>query len=182
MTAREPGAKDVLTYGGTLRPALDRLLREQRGAEHERGIGRVRAGGDRGDQHVAVRQVHEGVRQLLLENLLDPRGRRAVVDHLGLGPGVRVFRRRRGCGDRCWFLVAAAHERCVRRGLDDADPGGITPFDGVGILAVSPFGGRLDQQLREPLFRSWRSMRSCGRLGPETLGRTVARSSSMSVL
>ena len=38
-------------------PLRDRLLREQAGADHHRGIGGVGAAGDRGDHHRAVAQV-----------------------------------------------------------------------------------------------------------------------------
>ena len=54
VTMREPGASEVLMCGLTVRPALDRLLREQAGGEQHARVGGVGAGGDGGDQHVAV--------------------------------------------------------------------------------------------------------------------------------
>ena len=41
----------------TREPAFDRLLCQQAGGQHDAGIGGVGAGGDRGDQDVAVAQI-----------------------------------------------------------------------------------------------------------------------------
>ena len=56
-TTREPGARLVFTQGLVSRPALDRLLGQQPGRDHQRRVGRVRAAGDRGDGHRAVAQL-----------------------------------------------------------------------------------------------------------------------------
>ena len=50
MTARDPGASDVLTVGATRRPAGDGVACQQAGPDHDRRIGRVRARGDRRDR------------------------------------------------------------------------------------------------------------------------------------
>ena len=54
MTTSEPGPSEVFTHGLTFRPELDRVAREQAGAEHHGGVGGVGARGDRGDHDRAV--------------------------------------------------------------------------------------------------------------------------------
>ena len=80
-----------------LHPGLDaetllhRLLRQESRGQHHRGVRGVGAGGDRGDHHVAVRQIDRrapgGARFAS-----DPIGRRPVVHHLGLGERAGVLR------------------------------------------------------------------------------------------
>ena len=67
MTTLDPGASDVLTQGLRFRPSLDGVLGQQRGADHDRGVGGVRARGDRGDHHRAV--IHRGVGTVLERDL-----------------------------------------------------------------------------------------------------------------
>ena len=57
MTTVEPGASEVFTQGFDVEAALDRLLREQAGADHHRRVRGVRAARDRGDHDPAVVEV-----------------------------------------------------------------------------------------------------------------------------
>ena len=85
MTTFEPGASDVFTHGLDLQPALDRVAREQAGADHHRRVRRVRARRDRGDHDVAVVELGLGA---VGERQRDDRRRR------GRRPARRRCRRR----------------------------------------------------------------------------------------
>ena len=52
------GGEGGLHPGLDLEPLLHRFLRHQPGGEHHRGVGGVGAGGDGGDHHLAVLQLH----------------------------------------------------------------------------------------------------------------------------
>ena len=72
---------------------LHGFLREQARGEHHRRIRRVRAGGDRGDEDVAVMQLGDRHREFVRERgRRDAVRRRTVVDHLRLGQLARVAR------------------------------------------------------------------------------------------
>ena len=56
-TTCEPGTSEVFTQGLAARPLAAALRAKQAGADHHVRIGRVGAGGDRRDHHVAVAEI-----------------------------------------------------------------------------------------------------------------------------
>ncbi len=139
MTTREPGASEVLTRGETRQPALDGLLRQQPGRQHDARVGGVGARGDRGDEHVAVPRPRRG---------RDPSeacravGRRAVVRHLRFGPHVGVASER----------AAHAGRRLARRRPDTADRpsvAGKRSASAAAGFAVAVLGDRPGEELPE---------------------------------
>ncbi len=148
VVGHDPGAGskrglDVRGHGET---ALDRLLREQRGADHERRVRRVRAGRDRGDQHVSMSERHGRGREDLLGYVADPRRARAVVDHLDFGQRVRVFL---PGNERLQLLLAPSNEWFLRRQCVGPDPRGEPARNAVRRFPVASLRGRLHQQLAE---------------------------------
>ena len=128
-------------------------------------------------------EVDEAVGELLLGDLLDAVGRRAVVDHLGLGPGVRVLRvadaRNVSRSPASWS--PPPDERPPSRAGRRRSASGKRCSRSSGILAVAVFGDRLAEQLAEPLLRSGQIDPVLRPLRPGDARADVARSSSRHV-
>ena len=140
---------------------LDRFLREQSGGQHDARVRRVRAGRDRRDDHVAVPD-------------LDTPGRAPgrTADRSGVGrlfaisASVQTFVSRASAPLTLGGLLAAAAR------LDRAAQGRDEAL-GKRRLRACRTRSRRRASRRDPgsgIFMSGRSMRSCGRFGPATLG------------
>src|SRR5262249_43199418 len=114
---------------------------------HHARVRSIRARGDRRDQHVAVAEFD------LLDSVVrvwNAVGCRPVVDHLGLGPGICVFR-------KTGFLVGHALDRLLASAFDVAAGGsdhrGVSSTRVFGGLVVAVFAHRLEQELAELLLQ-----------------------------
>ena len=132
-----------------LQPVLDRVARDQAGAQHDVGIGGVGAGGDGGDHHVAMAEIVVGALALVAlavvlavefllhvgDELLARLGERHAVLR-ALRPGearldVAEIERQRVGEDRLRRLLGAPQALLLGVGLDDL--GALAAVGGVEI-------------------------------------------------
>ena len=142
-----------------LQPALDRVARQQAGADHHRRVRRVRARRDRRDHDVAVVELGLGA--------VGERERDELGDAVGDLRAARAGRRRAPAGGRAPSRRSSPAGR--RRGT--------TPRTARRPRCGAARPGRRARAGTTPLD-SVSETRSCGRFGPASDGTTSPRSSS----
>ena len=153
MTTVEPGASEVLTHGLRSRPALDRLLGEQPGADHHRGF------------EVLVQLVIAAITTRPWSSSISVPSSSVTVDRVvgrALGDGACVA----PAGvPRLAALVVVVLGRRVggREGLRDRLVAAVAELlGGLGVELAAATRGT-------PASRRPAAIRSCGRFGPAML-------------
>jgi hypothetical protein len=152
VTTFEPGASEVLTQGLRLQAALDRVLREEPGADHHRRVRGVRAARDRRDDDAPW----SSSKLVAVER--DARTRRAAARRAAVPR--RRAPARRGC-------PAGPAARWSGR-----SPGTSRRATRSGSFFASTAEAR--ERLEERLLRASRARRGPAGRGPARLGSTVA--------